>query len=400
VAVALHMAMAFGLWSGLSGQRVQVVPLLPLPTTVATIEVELREPPSPEPSLVVPGTKGASTPNTPTGRAAAAVPTLRIPDRGSGERVDVVPTIDSVMADGTPARPMIGKDIVTDVIRGLDARGPQPTRATLAAALDYQGSGEQGGRALSDAGRAQQTAGRMVAVADAAGRHGHTWLAELGRNIERRYAPTPQDLSNPNDVSREKILTNYLLDITQWDDEAKRALTSFYETDALHSQDPIKRLSAMLPRVGSVESPAEREQRLWQLISKREQGMAVRFSFPVEVHHDGVGKPTAIDVRLADHERGLDRLIRSSIDAALLESPPAPPDASDGQPFISHWVISSTWFMDPPRPMLAASDTPGAPPILKIATKFDVTQDEVTTQDFNVHHRVDVELRSIEVLTR
>jgi hypothetical protein len=387
--VALHIGVALWLvqWTRSDVRPLSVV-VAPLsaPAQTQAIEVELRSVRAAAAIASVP----SPAPAAPT--EALPAPSVSAPENPPEDRV----------SDGRPTKPTIGVGVVADVVRGLDARGPQPTLQTLAAALDYEGRGERNGQALSDAGRAQKAATRVIALADAAGRPGHTWLTELGRGIERRYAPEPRDLSNPKDVSREKIITNYLLDVTHWDDDAREALSGFYEAEAMHSQDPIKRLAALLPAAGSTESPSEREQRLWQLISKREQGMAVRFAFPVEVHHDGDGRMTAVDVRLTNHEQGLDRLIRSSITAALQESPPAPPDASGGQPFISHWVITSTWFMDPPRLMFGSTDAmgaqPGDSPMLKIATRFDVTKDGVTAQDFDVHRRIKAELTAIEVL--
>jgi hypothetical protein len=229
----------------------------------------------------------------------------------------------------------------------------------------------------------------------------HHWLAQLGQSMERRYQPKPTDLANPAEVSPEAIVTNYLRDPTRWDDDAREALTPMIEAETLHSQDPIKRMSALLTRPQSIENPTDKELRLRDLLARRVDGFKVNFSFPVEVHHGPDGRLTAVDVRLAVHQQGLDRLIRISVEQALADAPLAPVDAMKGQPFVSHWVMTSTWFMDPPRLMFGSSDSFGQVPggiNLKLTSKFEVTKDGVVFQDLDVHQRVSVELRGVESL--
>jgi DNA-binding protein YbaB len=252
------------------------------------------------------------------------------------------------------------------------------------------------------------------------------WFRELQSGVERGFRPAASDLDNPAEVTQTAILTNYLKDITSWDDEARRLIGPMLDATSLHSQDKIKRLpptnsAASRPNstdysnpwaspkslnsaaMGHKDSSAERQAALDELTNKKVQGLSVRFSFEVDVHHDGDGKVTAIDIVRDAFEKQLQEKIRLAIEDAVHQAQQAPTLVNGGRPFRSRWLFSAIWFMTPPACLLTPSDALDAEPgVLQggCGGSFDVGKDGFKGPSFAVQQRARAELIRVTPLSR
>ena len=282
---------------------------------------------------------------------------------------------------------------------GLDARGPAVSVEALGAALDYQPAVEEDqgltGARLA-AARANRALKQNLAFHDVTMGMASDWFRELDRGIERGLHPTASDLDNPNEVSRAKIMANYLTDPTSWDDEAKRLLLPRLQASATHSTDPVKRLAlGNSANLGAASDSTLRAATVDDLLRRKEAGLSVRFAFEVDVHHDGAGAITAIDVLRTSFQKQLVEKMRMAITDAVEQATPAPALVNHGKPFKSTWLLVATWFIDPPMPMLTPSDAMEAiPGVLQgsVGGTFEITDDGIKTSSFEVQQKVDAQL--------
>jgi hypothetical protein len=212
-----------------------------------------------------------------------------------------------------------------------------------------------------------------------------TRICEMTSPRTTSFRPTAGDLDNPNEVSESAIIRNWIVDPTSWDEEAQRVLGPFFAAMSLHSHDIVKRLPLSTTPPG--QESRRRREALNDLLLRKKAGLSVRFAFEVNVHHDGGGRLTAIDIGDSAFERQLQEKIRIAIEDALHEAPPPPPQLANGQPFRSRWVFVATWFVDPPGCMLRPSDLMGAVP-----GETQLVCGMTETSSWNVQQRVAAEL--------
>jgi hypothetical protein len=228
------------------------------------------------------------------------------------------------------------------------------------------------------------------------------WFREFKNAAEKGFRPIPTDLDNPAEVTQTAIMTNFLKDPSSWDDEAKRVLGPMLAATSLHSQDPVKRLAlGNSANLGAHNDTQMRMSTIEDLLRRKDAGLSVRFVFEVDVHHDGAGKVTAVDILRTQFEKQLQEKIRIAIDDAVRAAAPAPSLIAGGQPFRSRWVFASTWFIDPPGCLAMPSDAMGAMPGVPqvgCGGTFDVTSDGMKTSSFEVQQKVTAELLRVTPL--
>ena len=298
--------------------------------------------------------------------------------------------------------PGFGPTTMMGVIRGTEGKGPVASVGALRDALDYQTDddadfGKRGAPlAAAKAGRALR---RDLAFHDVTVGMASDWFRELRQSAERGFRPTPGDLDNPAEVSQAAIFENFIKDPSAWDDEAKRVLGPLLAASALHSQDPIKRLAVgNNAGRGSHSDSGLRASTVDDLLRRKEAGLSVRFAFEVDVHHDGDGKITGIDIIRDQFEKQLQEKIRLAIEDAVRQATPAPTMINNGRPFRSRWLFAATWFIDPPACLLMPSDAMGAVPGVAQGScggTFDVTSEGIKTSSFEVQQKVSAELLRI-----
>jgi len=294
--------------------------------------------------------------------------------------------------------------LVRGVSEGAD-RGPSQSVGSLRAALDHQTDEDadfgESGAALA-AKKATRALRADIAFHDVTVGMASDWFREVGRGAERGFRPTPSDLDNPGEVAQATIIGNFLKDPTSWDDEAKRVLGPMLQATSLHSQDPIKRLAlGNSANLGAASDSQLRASTVQDLLTRKEAGLSVRFAFEVDVHHDGDGRVTGIDILRKTTERALQEKIRLAIDDAVRAAAPAPALVNNGRPFRSRWLFAATWFIDPPGCLLTPSDALGAAPGqlgVGCGGSFDVTSEGVKTSSFEVQQKVDAQLLRITPL--
>jgi hypothetical protein len=288
------------------------------------------------------------------------------------------------------------------VIRGADSRGPVASADVLRGALDYQTDADKdfgkSGAALA-AAKAGRALRRDLAFHDVTVGMASDWFRELKGAAERGFRPSPSDLDNPGEVTQAAIFENFLKDPSAWDDEAKRVLGPMLAASAMHSQDPIKRLALGNNAGRGTHSDTQlRMSTVDDMLRRKEAGLSVRFAFEVDVHHDGDGKVTGIDILRDQYERQLQEKIRFAIEDAVRQASPAPALVNKGKPFRSRWLFAATWFIDPPGCMLMPSDAMGAVPGVgqgMCGGTFDITPDGLKTSSFDVQQKVSAELLRI-----
>lgn len=369
-------------------------PAAPTTTTTTTAPAATATPATEAPAPATPATATATTaPASTTTTATAsttdapALPPLRTPAVGEG---------------------------MADAIRGLDARGPQPSMAALSAALDFQPDGEKdkglSGGALA-AARGTRNLKRDQGFDDVSAGLGDDWFREVKRGALAQFRPEPRDLDHPADVSAPAIWQHFVLDPASWDDVAKEQLTDHYRAEMLSSADPIQRLplgnSAAL---GEATNSAARRAVVDDLFRRKKAGLSVRFAFEVDVHHDAAGHVTAVDVLRPEFEQALRERVRAAVVAGIREAGDVAARVADGRPFRSRWVFAATWFIDPPmlsfaqssslfaQGPAAANGSAGVPPLL-FRGKFDVGEDgALKTSSYDVQLKTSAELLYVEPL--
>jgi hypothetical protein len=292
------------------------------------------------------------------------------------------------------------------LVQGPGSKGPRQSTRSLAAALDFRPEqdedfGKSG--AVLAAARAERHLRASLAFHDVTVGMASDWFREVKQAAERGFRPGAADLDNPGEVSRAAIMANFLQDPSSWDDEAKRVLGPLLQATSLHSQDPIKRLAlGASANLGSHNDTQLRMSTIEDLLRRKEAGLSVRFAFEVDVHHDGEGKVTAVDVLRSHFEKQLQEKIRLAIDDAVKAAATAPALIAGGKPFRSRWLFAATWFIDPPGCLAMPSDamgaTPGVPQVSCGGT-FDVTSEGVATSSFDVRQRVTAELLRVTPLS-
>lgn len=291
------------------------------------------------------------------------------------------------------------------LVRGVDGKGPRQSVKGLAGALDYvpdedQDFGKSG--AVLAAAKAERHLRQSIAFHDVSVGMASDWFREFKNAAEKGFRPAPADLDNPAEVTQTAIVTNFLKDPSSWDDEAKRVLGPMLAATSLHSQDPIKRLAlGNSANLGAHNDTQLRMSTIEDLLRRKDAGLSVRFAFEVDVHHDGTGKVTAVDILRNQFEKQLQEKIRIAIDDAVRAAAPAPSLIAEGKPFRSRWVFASTWFIDPPGCLLMPSDAMGAmpgAPQMSCGGTFDVTSEGVKTSSFEVQQKVTAELLRVDAM--
>ena len=301
--------------------------------------------------------------------------------------------------DPTPARLGSGS-LMKDVVTGLEAAGPRPSTKALGEALDYQPESERdqklsGGKLA--AARANRALKRDLAFHDVTVGLADDWFRTLKDATERHFRPTPGDLDNPAEVTRVAIVANYLKDPSSWDDDARAALEPFLQADRLASKNPIERLAlGNSASLGQANDTLMRRSTIDDLLRRKDAGLAVRFAFEVDVHHAADGAITAIDVLRTEFERALVEKVRLAVQRAVQAAPPVPAQVAHGRPFLSRWLLVATWYLDPPRPHFASSNSlftdDGTPPPFMISGTFDVAQAGISSSSVDVKMKSSAEL--------
>ncbi|MDP2340824.1 MAG: hypothetical protein Q8O67_07700 [Deltaproteobacteria bacterium] len=308
----------------------------------------------------------------PTTTTTAPAPRLPAPAPAPVPADDVVASADP---DPDPRPPAASNDpppsyaprnvgtgrLIDDVVVGLDKRGPRPSTRALGEALDFQPDSEQD-KALSGGKLAVARATRRLrgdlSFADVSMGLGDDWFRGVKDATQRAFRPSPGDLDNPDDVSRASILANYLRDPAGWDEEARAALENQLQAMRVASRDPIDRLPLQnSANLGQAADTMLRRSTVDDLLRRKEAGLAVRFAFEVDVHHAADGAVTAIDVLRTEFERSLVEKVRMAVERAVQEAPAVPERVAHGLPFRSRWLMVATWYLDPPRPMFATSNS-------------------------------------------
>lgn len=417
VAVALHVAVFFLVRHGDVSRRPPVTsppvawaPSAPAPRTPVTLDVRLVQPPTvpvaddaPEPTATagsatlaatsVPTTSSAATPADTASTAPSRPTTATAPATPTTTPADVDPGSDLA------PRPENLPGSLMRLVRGVDGKGPRQSVKGLAGALDYvpdedQDFGKSG--AVLAAAKAERHLRQSIAFHDVSVGMASDWFREFKTAAEKGFRPAPADLDNPAEVTQTAIMANFLKDPTSWDDEARRVLGPMLAATSLHSQDPIKRLAlGNSANLGAHNDTQLRMSTIEDLLRRKDAGLSVRFAFEVDVHHDGTGKVTAVDILRNQFEKQLQEKIRIAIDDAVRAAAPAPALIAEGKPFRSRWVFASTWFIDPPGCLLMPSDAMGAmpgAPQMSCGGTFDVTSEGVKTSSFEVQQKVTAEL--------
>lgn len=281
------------------------------------------------------------------------------------------------------------------LVRGPTATGPQPSASALAAALDGAAHDDvpvARGAALA-AAKVDAYLRENIALNDASKGLTSSWFREVQRSAEANFHPNASDLDNPSEVSQSAIVGNALRDPTSWDEEAQRVLGPLMAAAALHSSDVVKRLPLSTTPTADRHDSKRRLEAINDQLRHKKSGLSVRFAFEVNVHHDGSGHVTAIDVLHAAFEKQLQEKVRIALDTALQTAPPAPTQLANGQPFRSRWVFVATWFIDPPGCMFRPSDSMGALP-----GEVQVSCGGGETSSFKVQQRVAAELVGVTPL--
>lgn len=376
------------------------------------IEIELRAPPPPAPPtpppLSAPKTTPTKTLPTPT---TTPPPTTTTPEPPTPPTATPPsppePSSSEPPPDRAPRATPPGK-LINDLVVGADAKGPRPSNRALEDALDFRPDADAdnglSGAALA-ANKATRRLKQDIAFDDVSAGLGDDWFREVRNSATRHWHVDVADLDNPNDVSREKIVWNYLRDPSSWDDEAKKGLELFYAAEALSSRDPILRLPlGNSAELGTYTTSTVRHSTVDDLLRRKEAGFSVRFAFDVDVHHDGFGAVTAIDVMRTEFEKTLVEKVRIAVERAVADAPPVPPRVAHGGPFRSHWLFVATWFIDPPMPHLSSSSSmfssEGGAPALIWGSTFDVGPDGVKTQNLDVQLKTSAELLEVVPIRR
>ena len=403
-AVALHAAVFFVARDGEVSRRPADIPALTSwtqqspPRQPIIVEVRSVTPPTlPEPVFA------RSTPTTPTRTTTTTTttPTTTTPTTTT-TTTTTTPTPTTTAFEGgvdLAPRPENLPHRVMQLVQGPGSKGPRQSTRSLAGALDFtpeqdEDFGKSG--AVLAAARAERHLRHSLAFHDVTVGMASDWFREVKQAAERGFRPGAADLDNPGEVSRSAIMANFLQDPSSWDDEAKRVLGPLLQATSLHSQDPIKRLTlGASANLGSHNDTQLRMSTIEDLLQRKEAGLSVRFAFEVDVHHDGEGKVTAVDVLRSQFEKQLQEKIRLAIDDAVRAATTAPALIAGGRPFRSRWLFAATWFIDPPGCLAMPSDamgaTPGVPQ-MSCGGTFDVTSEGVTTSSFDVRQRVTAEL--------
>jgi len=390
-------------------------------TTPITLEVRTPPPPPspspsppppapvPRPAPASPSPSPSSPRDVPPSPSSSSPPPSAPPDGASSS---TSPPTGGIVDDLAPRPehlahlpPGFGDPTLGSLVRGTDGRGPRQSTEGLRGALDYRtdeddDAGKTG--AVLAAAKAKRVLQADIAFHDVTVGMASDWFREVRNAAERGFRPTPSDLDNPAEVSQAAILANFLKDPTSWDDEAKRVLGPMLVATSLHSQDPIKRLAlGNSANLGAAADSGLRRSTIEDLLTRKEAGLSVRFTFEVDVHHDGDGKVTAIDILRTAAEKALQEKIRLAIDDAVRAATPAPTLVNGGQPFRSRWLFAATWFIDPPGCLLSPSM--GAAPgqfAMGCGGSFDVTSEGLKTSSFDVQQKVTAELLRILPLQR
>lgn len=395
----------------------------PPTSTTTPIALEIRPtPPSPSPVSMPPATRPErATPQPPSPSSSVAVvspppsaaaapssstttPPVGAPSTSSGGLVDDLAPRPEYLAH-LPSG--FGDPTLGSLVRGVDGRGPRQSVEGLRGALDHRTDEDEdagkGGAALA-AAKATRALKADIAFHDVSVGMASDWFREVRTAAERGLRPTPSDLDNPAEVTQAAILANFLKDPTSWDDEAKRILGPMLAATSLHSQDPIKRLAlGNSASLGAAADSGLRRSTIEDLLARKEAGLSVRFAFEVDVHHDGDGRVTAIDILRTVAEKALQEKIRLAIDDAVRAATPAPILVNGGQPFRSRWLFAATWFIDPPGCLLTPSDAMGVTPGqvgVGCGGTFDVTREGVKTSSFDVQQKVTAELLRVIPMQR
>jgi hypothetical protein len=412
-----------------SGEAPVQIAWAPPSTTPTPITLEVRTPPpapppapSPAPS---PSPASSSRPIRPA-PAPSAVPTASSsssPPSSSSSPPSPSPASSSSPSSAPPTglvedlapRPAhlahlpagFGAPTLGSLVRGVDGRGPRQSTEGLRGALDYRTDEDEdagkSGAALA-AAKATRALKADIAFHDVTVGMASDWFREVRTAAERGFRPTSSDLDNPAEVAQAAIFANFLKDPSAWDEEAKRVLGPMLAATSLHSQDPIKRLAlGTSASLGAAADSGLRRSTVLDLLTRKEAGLSVRFAFEVDVHHDGDGTVTAIDILRTATEKALQEKIRLAIDDAIRSAAPVPALVNGGQPFRSRWLFAATWFIDPPGCLLTPSDALGAVPgqfAMGCGGTFDVTSEGVKTSSFEVQQKVTAELLRIIPLQR
>ena len=378
----------------------------------APLQVTLLKPPpkpTPDEPPEAPTTTTAPVPAAPP--VAAADPPDDADDAPADAPADAPTSTSPEPAPSDPAPDLAPRTIgsgklIEDVVVGVDARGPRPSTRALGEALDYQPDSERdkrlSGGALAVA-RANRSLRRDLAFHDVTVGLGDDWFRSIKDAAERGFRPTPSDLDNPAEVTREAILANYLRDPTSWDDDARAALEPLLQADRLASKNPIERLAlGNSANLGQAADTMLRRSTVDDLLRRKDAGLAVRFAFEVDVHHAADGAITAIDVLRNEYERSLVEKVRMAVEGALLDVDAVPDRVARGLPFRSRWLFVATWYLDPPRPRLTSSNSmftsdDGAPALMLGGT-FDVTKEGVKSSSLDVKMKTTAELLDVTPL--
>lgn len=292
------------------------------------------------------------------------------------------------------------------VVRRVDGGGLAQSVEGIRRSLDFQTDADRDaaagrtGAALA-AAKATRSLQADLAFHDVTVGMASDWFREVKTAMEKRFRPTSSDLNEPRSVSRAAILDNFLKDPTSWDDEAKRVLTPLLQAQMLHSTDPLKRLPlSNSANLATVIDSQLRRSTIEDLLTRRVAGLSVRVAFELDVHHDGDGTITAIDVLRGAAERVLEEKVRMAIDDAIHDVTPVPSVVSGGRPFVSRWLLAATWFLEPPGCLLDPADVMGASggsTGLRCGGSFDPMNPK---NPLDVQHKVTAELLHMRPLGR
>jgi hypothetical protein len=391
-------------------------PKTPAPRTPVTLDVRVVQPPTEPVVDDTPAPTATADSATTTARSTMTMPAPSMaPTTTSADPSRAAPSTTAPATPTTPADVDPGSDLaprpenlpgsLMRLVRGVDGKGPRQSVKGLAGALDYvpdedEDFGKSG--AVLAAAKAERHLRQSIAFHDVSVGMASDWFREFKNAAEKGFRPAPADLDNPAEVTQTAIMTNFLKDPSSWDDEARRVLGPMLAATSLHSQDPVKRLAlGNSANLGAHNDTQLRMSTIEDLLRRKDAGLSVRFAFEVDVHHDGTGKVTAVDILRTQFEKQLQEKIRIAIDDAVRAAAPAPSLIAEGKPFRSRWVFASTWFIDPPGCLAMPSDAMGAMPgvpQVSCGGTFDVTSEGVKTSSFEVQQKITAELLRVDSL--